>query len=92
MEFDHDLADVLDELIDENRLIEGTAVYGVSMQYLHEGGAAFTSKQQFVFDRYLMPLLKFKSCRFCGELAPGSEGRALCSFHRSLLDKSNGER
>ncbi|MEF0147058.1 hypothetical protein [Pseudomonas guariconensis] len=50
---DWDLNEVIQDLIDEGLLEEGSAGYGVAQQAIHEGYDSLSPKQKHVFDKYV---------------------------------------
>lgn len=50
---DWELNDLIQDLLDEGLLEEGTPGYGVAQQAIHEGYESLSEKQKYVFDRYV---------------------------------------
>lgn len=56
-DYDHDLYELVRELIDEGELEEGTPAYGIALYAVDFGYDALSSKQKFVFDKHVAPLV-----------------------------------
>lgn len=90
MDFDQKMAEALDELVLEGKLVPGTSAHGVAMKYLHEGGDQNMSQsQRAVLNSSVVPLLKTKSCQVCGEFGAYADGKRLCEYHRSQTEKAD---
>ncbi len=55
---DFELHDLVEDLVSELILERGTPAFGVAQQVIHQGYDSLTSKQRFVYDSVVAPLLK----------------------------------
>lgn len=55
---DFELHDLVEDLVSELMLKRGTPAFGVAQQVIHQGYDSLTSKQRFVYDSVVAPLLK----------------------------------
>lgn len=63
-DFDHELFEVIEELIDEGELSKGSAAYGVALQVVDYGYYSLSDKQKHVYDHYVVPLLGGKNQQY----------------------------
>lgn len=98
MDFEPELGDDLDALdtlsmtgyLDSNK-----PSFGIAKLYLHEGYQSLSSKQKFLFDKEIAPVI-YQVCGACGESIEMSalmnafkEGRMLCSYHMYQYRKND---
>jgi hypothetical protein len=90
-----DNIDALDTLADMGYLDKESLAYGIAQQWLHEGEDTLSSKQLFLFNKEIRPVIG-KSCGVCGEgielsaLANAySESKMLCSYHMYQFQKDD---
>lgn len=56
-DYDHDLYELVQELIDEGELEEGTPAYGIALYTVDYGYDALSAKQKAVYDKHIAPLI-----------------------------------
>ena len=57
-DYDVELYQDIEELVDQGELEEGTAAFGISQQVIHLGYDSLSVKQKNVFNQILVPALK----------------------------------
>ena len=54
---DLELMGAINDLIDEGLLVEGSPAFGIAQQVIHLGYDSLSSKQAFVYDKEVIPVL-----------------------------------
>ena len=55
-DYDHDLYELIVELVAEGKLEEETPAYGISQQVIHMGYDSLSAKQKYIYDTRVVPL------------------------------------
>lgn len=63
-DFDYELFEMVEELVDEGELEKGSAPYGVALQVVDFGYDSLTDKQKHVYDHHVLPLLGGKNQQY----------------------------
>ena len=54
---DFELYDLIEDLVDEGYLEEGTSAYGIAQKVIHEGYESLSPKQRYVYNTIVVPAL-----------------------------------
>lgn len=57
-DYEHDVAELLQQAVDEDLVDVKSDGYGVAKQYIHEGYSSLSERQKFAFERDVSPGLK----------------------------------
>lgn len=57
-DYDHELHEAIQDLLDEGLIEKGTPSYGISQKVIDEGYDCLSSKQRFVYDTVVAPALQ----------------------------------
>lgn len=58
MDYDYDLAEILQEAVDQGDIEAGTAAHGVALQLIARGYASLSADQKSVYHRHIVPHLE----------------------------------
>lgn len=56
-DYDHELYELVQELIDDGALVEGEPAYGIALFTIDYGYDALSAKQKAVYDKHIAPLI-----------------------------------
>ena len=57
-DIDWDLLALIDDLVGTGDLEEGTKEYGIAQQVVDQGYESLSSKQRYIYDKHVAPLLQ----------------------------------